>query len=66
MGFSSETKTYIMGLLNDVAEVAHETLYTALHSGSDGVQEVKLLGVILRSKDDFERLILAEEVESRV
>ena len=63
---TSETKTFIMGLLNDVSEQAKEQLYTDLHAGGDGVKEAKLLGVILRSKDDFEQFALAEEVARNV
>ena len=63
---TSETKTFIMGLLNDVSEQAKEQLYTDLHEGGDGVKEAKLLGIALRSKEDFERFVFAEEAERNV
>jgi len=50
----SETKILIMGLLNERADQRKEVLYASLYAGSNGAEEAKALGEILRAKEDFD------------
>ena len=61
----SETKTFIMGLLNDQEKMLKDRLYNALYLGSNGAEEAKRLGVALRAKEEFDEFVEADVEEKK-